>query len=178
MWTEEKRALFQQAMCTTNTLALLQPKEILKVPIKDLGLFLSRHIPGFDAAWNCFLQPGQNLRSRCHKHLERADIDNDVIYMKHLLSGKTKFDERVDQNQVSFLKYYVENSQVCWRHICNAQGCAEVATKTCGRCKVARYCSRKCQVSDWKMTHKHTCDDLHGWNHNVNMIQRCETVMG
>lgn len=178
MWTEEKRALFQQAMCATHKLTLVQRKGIIEIPIEDLGFFLSRHIPNFDASWNCFLQPDQNSRSRCHKHLEQADNNDDAIYMKHLLAGKTKLDDRVDENQVLFLQYYVANAQVCWRHMCNAPGCVEIATKKCGRCKVAKYCCKECQKSDWKMTHKHICADLHSWDHNVSLMQKCESVIG
>jgi hypothetical protein len=46
-------------------------------------------------------------------------------------------------------------------HKCSAQGCKKVECcvkefKSCGRCKVARYCSGICQKSDWK-SHKKTC---------------------
>ena len=32
-----------------------------------------------------------------------------------------------------------------------------VDIKTCVRCKVARYCSKKCQLKNWKTSHKHVC---------------------
>ncbi|KAG2004950.1 hypothetical protein CC2G_003454 [Coprinopsis cinerea AmutBmut pab1-1] len=31
-------------------------------------------------------------------------------------------------------------------------------TKTCSRCHLVAYCSRKCQSADWKARHKHECD--------------------
>ena len=42
-------------------------------------------------------------------------------------------------------------SLVCW-------ACREPVVKgsTCGRCRIARYCSRKCQERDWE-THRHGC---------------------
>lgn len=34
--------------------------------------------------------------------------------------------------------------------------CKKPSKDRCSRCKTARYCSRECQVSDWR-THKKTC---------------------
>ncbi len=40
---------------------------------------------------------------------------------------------------------------------CAAAGCAsEEASSVCGRCEAVRYCSRECQVADWK-AHKGAC---------------------
>jgi len=39
--------------------------------------------------------------------------------------------------------------------------CGEAATKRCSRCKNAWYCSRECQVGDWK-SHKTMCDVVAG----------------
>merc|ERR1712096_537006 len=35
--------------------------------------------------------------------------------------------------------------------------CQATATKRCSRCKAAWYCSRKCQVEDWKDGHASSC---------------------
>jgi len=41
---------------------------------------------------------------------------------------------------------------------CTREGCDNDALKSkCSRCHVAYYCSRECQVSDWKNSHKHVC---------------------
>ncbi len=37
-----------------------------------------------------------------------------------------------------------------------------------GRCKAAMYCSRECQVRDWKFRHKRTC---HAWNGLENFVK-------
>ena len=40
---------------------------------------------------------------------------------------------------------------------CAAAGCAsEEASSVCGRCEAVRYCSRECQVADWR-AHKPVC---------------------
>ncbi len=40
---------------------------------------------------------------------------------------------------------------------CAASGCgSEEASSVCGRCEAVRYCSRECQVADWK-AHKGAC---------------------
>ena len=32
-----------------------------------------------------------------------------------------------------------------------------VKLKLCGRCKLVEYCSKACQLSDWKLSHKRLC---------------------
>jgi uncharacterized protein YjhX (UPF0386 family) len=40
---------------------------------------------------------------------------------------------------------------------CAAAGCAsEEASSVCSRCQAVRYCSRECQLADWK-AHKRVC---------------------
>lgn len=43
-------------------------------------------------------------------------------------------------------------SGVCW--VCNEEG---GATKYCGSCRTAKYCSRDCQVKDWPMHRNKSC---------------------
>jgi hypothetical protein len=40
------------------------------------------------------------------------------------------------------------------------QACAVDALKACGACKLARYCSKACQLTDWKRRHKVVCASL------------------
>lgn len=40
--------------------------------------------------------------------------------------------------------------------LCHGYDCKKPGIYTCGRCKLARYCSKECQVSNWKY-HKITC---------------------
>ena len=60
--------------------------------------------------------------------------------------------------------YHVSRFFMLWKLICNAPGCTVAATKTCGKCHTARYCSRSCQVEDWKSGHKRSCESLIGWD--------------
>jgi hypothetical protein len=41
---------------------------------------------------------------------------------------------------------------------CAGAGCTNVGTKKCGRCNSSKYCSRQCQIQDWKQRHKHRCN--------------------
>jgi len=45
---------------------------------------------------------------------------------------------------------------------CSKPGCTKknMSLKMCGRCKVAAYCSRDCQVAHWKQGHKGECAKL------------------
>ena len=40
---------------------------------------------------------------------------------------------------------------------CSREGCGNVGIKKCGQCNTARYCSRECQVADWKPKHRDIC---------------------
>ena len=51
----------------------------------------------------------------------------------------------------------------CWRLECDKQGLDSHGQKLlkCGGCKVASYCSKGCQVGDWKKGgHKDVCKSL------------------
>jgi MYND finger len=41
--------------------------------------------------------------------------------------------------------------------LCSRKGCSKEGNKKCARCGIVRYCSRECQVIDWKSTHKVEC---------------------
>lgn len=43
-------------------------------------------------------------------------------------------------------------------HICCS--CGEEATKKCGHCGIATYCSQKCQEMDWDSIHQNICFDV------------------
>eukprot|EP00034_Subulatomonas_tetraspora_P001282 GABW01001584.1.p1 GENE.GABW01001584.1~~GABW01001584.1.p1 ORF type:complete len:102 (-),score=8.09 GABW01001584.1:15-320(-) len=42
------------------------------------------------------------------------------------------------------------------RKLCSASGCHKKASHRCGKCMIAKYCSRECQAKDWKR-HKSKC---------------------
>ena len=160
----DKRTLFTQAMSCTETLAILTPEGVKRIEIDNMATFLSAYFDGFCSKWEKFVKPSSDPRARCHKSLEQADLREDSIYFNHLIHGKTKHDDRIDRDQIEFLQYYARNAQVCWKLICNAPGCVKPATKTCAKCHTARYCSRSCQLTDWKSGHKSTCESLIGWD--------------
>lgn len=42
-------------------------------------------------------------------------------------------------------------------NFCNSASCRKKGISFCAQCKVAKYCSRECQVADWKNGHKNNC---------------------
>lgn len=48
--------------------------------------------------------------------------------------------------------YHEETSSICFS--CEKAPTTEHPLKLCGQCKVAGYCSKECQVQDWKRRHK------------------------
>ncbi|CAB9498505.1 expressed unknown protein [Seminavis robusta] len=43
-------------------------------------------------------------------------------------------------------------------YVCGNGGCRKKTTKRCDQCKCVGYCSRECQVADWKAGHKKVCN--------------------
>ena len=48
-----------------------------------------------------------------------------------------------------------KNTRLCGH--CSKAEPAGVKFNSCGKCRVVRYCSRDCQVKDWKAGHKRKC---------------------
>ncbi|KAJ7958440.1 Ubiquitin carboxyl-terminal hydrolase [Quillaja saponaria] len=49
--------------------------------------------------------------------------------------------------------------------------CGNFGDKKCSRCKAVRYCSQKCQQTDWKSGHNKKCSDFHlALNSNQNVV--------
>jgi len=47
------------------------------------------------------------------------------------------------------------------RHLaCHQTDCTNPGTKQCTKCKHVRYCSRTCQIKDWKNGHRELCSHL------------------
>ena len=40
---------------------------------------------------------------------------------------------------------------------CGSCGLPKPDMKKCSRCKTVVYCSKECQIKDWKAGHKHAC---------------------
>jgi hypothetical protein len=167
-WTAEKRAMFTQMMCCTDTLHVrINPTVTRAYSITQLTSLLCANF-NFSMKWEKFVIPSSDARARCHKMLEQADLQEDNIYFKHLMQGKSKFNDEIDNDQIEFLEFYVRHAQVNWKFACNAFDCNQPVRYRCSKCRVARYCTKKCQVSDWKLTHKYSCAELVGWDVTVN----------
>ena len=166
MLSANKRYLFTSLMGCKGEAKINNGAGFTTLTIADMPNFLVAHFEGFRAEWSKFILEDT---PRVHKLLERADMKGDIDTMRLLFEGKRSADDVVDYDLVAFLRYYVSNAQICFNNICNASGCLNVASKTCSRCKVARYCSRECQITDWRASHKHSCDDLKGWKPDTSL---------
>mmetsp|Transcript_11392 Transcript_11392/g.21074 ORF Transcript_11392/g.21074 Transcript_11392/m.21074 type:complete len:186 (-) Transcript_11392:44-601(-) len=78
-------------------------------------------------------------RAACHANARR-DIDTAREYIESIQPGT--FNKRLD----------------------SCANCEQVdkarKLKCCGGCKIVFYCSRECQVEDWKARHKHDCKQM------------------
>ena len=113
------------------------------------------------------------------------------IMLRNLIScdGVATLDELVDILQQELdsgipapVPDWYEYSTVKWgpRKIgydgCNNRGCKRTESTSkkfsrCSGCKVAMYCSRDCQVEDWKIRHKKVCKDAK--KERENIIKTC-----
>ena len=50
--------------------------------------------------------------------------------------------------------------EVAEKVVCDRQGCQEVGTKQCSRCCLVNYCSKECQLEDWKECHRGECKKI------------------
>ena len=93
--------------------------------------------------------------------LKRAYDNGDIIFAAAQKAGNT-FDERAEErgalavtNPIEIRK---EEEYMADRHAC--ENCKTIfrikELKKCSKCKVARYCSRECQVENWK-EHRRMC---------------------
>ena len=60
-------------------------------------------------------------------------------------------------------KRYIPERVIC----CNICNLASTKMKWCKKCKIVRYCSKKCQKIDWnRNNHKQLCQKIrkNGWN--------------
>lgn len=154
---DNKRYLFTSLMGCTGTAIVNTPSGNIKIDNHKMTAFLVRNIDGFCSDWNKFIiEPSP----RVHKLLERADICGDTHTMQMLLEGKRTLTGDIDEDQVAFLNFYITHAQICFNKICNASGCTKVGTKRCGKCQLAVYCSKECQIGDWRTTHKKSCSQL------------------
>lgn len=85
---------------------------------------------------------------------EAADVTRQALYKQvatHFLSYLTTLTiEDLSGDIEQYLEQYERVLPVC-------AVCGQVAQSRCSRCKEAWYCSRKCQVTDWKRAHKEVC---------------------
>ena len=152
-----KRELFTAAMHSSDCFTVTNPRTqqnvsfrlIPKAGDRSLGNFLVNNVDGFQADWITFVQ------QRVHIEFERADMAKDTAKVKAMLDDKNR-------RMVDFLEFYIAHAQIWFHTFCAAEGCTKPAKYTCGRCKNARYCSKECQVSDWKLSHKLSCDKSGG----------------
>ena len=87
---------------------------------------------------------------RVHSNPRRVEVEECVAKA----SGKT--DRGKD-------KRYIPERVIC----CNVCNLASTKMKWCKKCKIVRYCSKKCQKIDWKRNnHKRLCKKIrkNGWD--------------
>lgn len=165
--TPQDRELFSLIFCSTNALRFANHDGTFKdLTIQQMAGLLPTRFSGFKKKWvKFFLDTSSGLR--VHKKLERADAAKDKELTTRLIEGEND-NGVIDEDQKEFLTYYVSHAQVCWNFYCSALGCANEASKHCGRCKVAHYCSRECQTQDFP-THKISCPNLRGFDRQEHL---------
>jgi len=76
----------------------------------------------------------------------------------------------IDKGVVPLANINLKPYPLCWNSSTfNDFGCKAFGVKRCGKCSIARYCSKECQIESWP-DHKNTCGN---WRKN---LERCYVV--
>lgn len=65
--------------------------------------------------------------------------------------------EECTRNFIRTSKKVLKNTDITYQTICGYCKKGGINFKKCSRCKVTSYCSRECQITDWKLEHKKKC---------------------
>jgi MYND finger len=124
---------------------------------------------GISQAKSCF--SGSQWKKRSHRRcLGCIESDNPLLNpspeTKMVLPGKKPFlfcspelakDLQMEQDETGNWVVDLEKVLASPRDICGNQPCCQKARKLCTRCKCIQYCSKECQVADWKRHKKAEC---------------------
>jgi hypothetical protein len=114
-----------------------------------------------------FTSPKNNL----HRYLELLNISRNFQNLIHeyTMEITLRWDSPILQNtdpicfivrekgKVGF-DIYLKGAWQCCRASCGAV--LRAPLQKCGRCKTVAYCSKNCQILDWKLVHRQECDRL------------------
>jgi hypothetical protein len=80
-----------------------------------------------------------------------------------LCSGKDKRHKNAFDYLIQTLKLSCHN--------CHGNANANGNLKTCGKCKIAQYCSKECQTKHWQSNHKEVCKKLHDYESAIKCAE-------
>jgi hypothetical protein len=103
----------------------------------------------------------KKLAKQALKYVKRFDKSDDHI------NGSTKIYELENAIQLMPSKSRkkkhsakrIRTKTICTWHKCKKIESKPGEFKSCARCRLKYYCSRKCQVKDWKNGHKEKCKE-------------------
>ena len=97
------------------------------------------------------------------KDLVKKTMFNDELSLNNLISIRQDEQNRPVQKLIQEKQTFKIDK---WNQFCSSVfsvntcfelSCFNISTKHCKRCKIAKYCSKECQTSDWKNSHKRVC---------------------
>ena len=112
------------------------------VPISKMSVLLSFPM----------LSPGHGMVPRFHISLPRAMPQEDLELAQKMIGGEVPLCGMKNR-----LRKCMVPSCMVVEMPSETLGASSSKLKSCSRCKKAWYCSRKCQLQDWKLQHKHEC---------------------
>ncbi|KAJ7438953.1 hypothetical protein B0H11DRAFT_2103495 [Mycena galericulata] len=92
------------------------------------------------------------------------DLQASLVVTKSDLFNKWSDFWDLAQERMAIMRYYESDAYVSLK-ACDALECGQIHPKRqlvrCSRCKWRHYCSKRCQVVDWKDGHRSTCHSIH-----------------
>jgi len=88
--------------------------------------------------------------------------DLECILLYQLFMGEDDCKERLEDKVHAEIDQLIQKMEevdtlcLCSRKKCDRRENSENQFEICSRCRIARYCSKKCQKKDWKK-HKRSC---------------------
>jgi len=96
----------------------------------------------------------QVIKNKDHKKNRITMKDDGTIEIGDNQQGDLLKKDAIEQ------LYHTSGVYECWNRNCTNKETKLNPFKECNRCNSARYCSRKCQVEDWRAYHKNRCKPI------------------
>lgn len=135
---------------------VIRCKDSLGHEFNVIGYFENRRNAKFDTAVAPVIIPGNTLAMRYAEKKVFMDLSTGIRLEDRHVDFTSAIPCSVDQLLRTADRMFTLTDE-CWATGCAARRGEGSGLMACGVCKRAVYCSKECQLRDWKAAHKHEC---------------------